>query len=75
MGGSMFDDFDDENDYEISDESTSHKEQIQQILDESKMKYIETETEEFEDVLRLKNGVLFAFDEDGGLIGVGKEND
>lgn len=73
MGGSMFDDYNEEEEEFNFEEQLTQKERIQQILLESKTKYEEKESDRFEDTLILKNGILFAFDEIGDLIAIESE--
>lgn len=74
MSRNGFDDFDvNYDDDEEKGIEATHRDLLMQILDEAKMKYIETDNEEFEDILQLKNGIGFIFDEEGSLIGTVKE--
>lgn len=69
----LFDDYAD-NEYETdSEDGDSDREIIEAMLKRAKLKFSETSTGDFEEVLELKNGVGFSFDEDGALLYVIQE--
>ena len=72
MSRSLFDEIDTDFDDERVVNETD-RELFMQMLDNSKIKYTESENEDFEDIVSFRNGVGIAFDEDGQLLQIIKE--
>lgn len=65
--GKLFDDYEDEEKEIETEETISHLERIQQILEESNIDYTESDDSDYDNILTTKNGIAFLFDEDGNL--------
>jgi hypothetical protein len=70
----LFDDFAENDNYDSDEnEKDVDRDVIEKILKKAKIKFTETSDGDFDDILRLKNGIGIVFDNYGSLLCIVKE--